>query len=385
MKNKAVIGLGFGDEGKGLVTNYLCMQAIDQLIDPLVIRFSGGQQAGHTVRKSDGVSHVFSNFGSGTLSGIPTYWSKYCSVHPLGVVNELEALKSLGVSPKLLIDERSPLTTPFEIKNNQLLSKGHGTCGVGVGETFKREEEFYSFTFGDLFFHGIIERKLELIKNRYRNILSKDDFELAESNLPGFIEHCFIMMESNEIKRSYTMPDNSRYQAFDSHIFEGSQGLMLDQHIGYFPHVTRSNTGSTNLGSLTFGAPVEYWLVTRAYQTRHGNGPMSNEHIPHNIKDDPEETNITNEWQGDFRRALLDVDQLLYAISRDHVIRSSKRKKLVITCLDHIENDYRYTKAGKIVYCNNAEDFSRRVAEELSIEEIFISTTPYSNLIQKLK
>jgi adenylosuccinate synthase len=301
-------------------------------------------------------------------------------VHPLGVVNELEILKSLGISPQLFIDERSPLTTPFEIKSNQRISQKHGTCGVGVGETFKREEEFYSFTYGDIFFHGIIERKLELLKNRYRSILSKDDFELAESNLPGFIEHCFIMMESDEIERTYSIP-----KEFDSRIFEGSQGLMLDQHIGYFPHVTRSNTGSTNLGSLTYGAPVEYWLVTRAYQTRHGNGPMSNEHIPHNIKEDPEETNVTNEWQGEFRRTLLDVDQLLYAISRDHVIRQSKYKKLIITCLDHIEGDYRYTRGGKIVYCNNAEDFSCRVAEELSIEEIFISTTPYSNLIQKLK
>ncbi len=61
---RAVIGLGFGDEGKGITTDYLCSRANN----PLVIRFSGGQQAGHTVVNKFG-KHTFSNFGSGTLRG----------------------------------------------------------------------------------------------------------------------------------------------------------------------------------------------------------------------------------------------------------------------------------------------------------------------------
>ncbi len=75
MSNRAVIGLGFGDEGKGVVTEYLCSQDPEHTV---VVRFSGGQQAGHKVCKGD-TEHIFSNFGSGTLSGCPTYWSEHCT------------------------------------------------------------------------------------------------------------------------------------------------------------------------------------------------------------------------------------------------------------------------------------------------------------------
>ena len=74
MKNFVIIGLGFGDEGKGLITDYFC----SKLKNPLVIRFSGGHQVGHTVIYND-IRHMFSNFGSGTLRNIPTYWSKFCT------------------------------------------------------------------------------------------------------------------------------------------------------------------------------------------------------------------------------------------------------------------------------------------------------------------
>jgi len=96
---------------------------------------------------------------------------------------------------------------------------------------------------------------------------------------------------------------------------------------------------------------IHVYLVTRAYQTRHGNGIMTNENIPHNILIDTNETNITNEYQGIFKRSLLDLDLLLYAIDKDDYIRNAVNKTLVITCLDHIENEYRFTLDGNIVYC----------------------------------
>ncbi|HSY75885.1 MAG TPA: adenylosuccinate synthetase, partial [Bacteroidia bacterium] len=68
-KVSIVVGLGYGDESKGSTTAFLCQQGSN----PLVIRYCGGHQAGHTVIYS-GKRHVFSNFGSGTLQGAPTYW-----------------------------------------------------------------------------------------------------------------------------------------------------------------------------------------------------------------------------------------------------------------------------------------------------------------------
>ncbi|MEM9930725.1 MAG: adenylosuccinate synthetase, partial [Bacteroidota bacterium] len=88
MTTHIVLGLAFGDEGKGVTTDYLCRQAER----PLVIRFSGGHQAGHTVVSPQGRRHVFSNFGAGTLAGAPTFWSKYCTFHPVGYANEHESL-----------------------------------------------------------------------------------------------------------------------------------------------------------------------------------------------------------------------------------------------------------------------------------------------------
>ena len=90
MMKKAVIGLGCGDCGKGITTDYLCSQAKN----PLVVRFSGGQQAGHTV-VYNGMRHTFSNFGSGTLRGAPTFWSKYCTMDPIGIKNEHSVLHAL--------------------------------------------------------------------------------------------------------------------------------------------------------------------------------------------------------------------------------------------------------------------------------------------------
>lgn len=120
-------------------------------------------------------------------------------------------------------------------------------------------------------------------------------------------------------------------------IFEGSQGLLLDKNIGFFPHVTRSNTGSKNI--LEIGFNPEVYCITRAYQTRHGNGPMTNFDIEHNIKLSSKETNTFNEFQGNFRVSLLDIDLLLYSVAKDPYI-SNNRDNLVITCLDQLEGGF---------------------------------------------
>src|SRR4030042_4301177 len=161
MKNFVIIGLGFGDEGKGLITDYFC----SKLKNPLVIRFSGGHQVGHTVIYND-IRHMFSNFGSGTLRNIPTYWSKFCTINPIGLINEMNNLNKLGIFPILYIDERCPITTPFDIKANLLFEKDNdnGSVGVGFGKTIEREENFYSLTFLDLFYKDIFMEKLNQIK-----------------------------------------------------------------------------------------------------------------------------------------------------------------------------------------------------------------------------
>ncbi|MDU9048830.1 MAG: adenylosuccinate synthetase [Candidatus Electrothrix sp. Rat3] len=358
MRHKAVIGAGFGDEGKGLFTDYLCRNAER----PLVIRFSGGQQAGHTV-VHNGVRHVFSNFGSGTLQGVPSYFAKFCTIDPVGIVNELDVLLNKGVDPLLYIDAECPVTTPYDIRYNQQ-HHPHGSCGVGVGATINREEHFYSLTFADLFFPWVLETRLKLIKEFYSEYSSNVDLE-------DFLHCCSVLIRPPWVRMSRGMPP----EPFSEYIYEGSQGLLLDQHYGFFPHVTRSNTGTNNILSLCADHVPEIYLITRAYQTRHGLGPMSHENLPHNIQVNPQETNVRNRFQGKFRRSLLDLSLLEYAMQRDRLIAADHDKCLVITCLDHISDEYRLVLQGQIVYCDDEDDFVKRIAEHLKMRKVYTSTS----------
>lgn len=365
MKSKAVIGLGFGDEGKGSVTNYLC----SRFPGSLVIRYSGGHQAGHTVMIKD-LKHVFSNFGSGTLQGTPTYWSEYCTINPTGILNELSLLTAKGIDPILYINRDCPVTTPYDIWNNQenIKNRKHGTCGVGFGETLKREKKHYSLKYKDLFSPTILKIKLEGIAEYYNQNYIKSAV---------FMDACMKITDTANFKITEDIPEG-----FNNLIFEGSQGLLLDQNFGFFPHVTRSNTGTKNI--LEMGYEPDLYLVTRAYQTRHGNGPMTNTEYGHNIKPNPYEVNVRNEYQGEFRISLLDLDLLNYAINSDEHIKEAVNKHLIITCLDQMRNEYRFTYQGKIVYCNDESEFIALIATYLDIEKVLISKSPYSDKIIEL-
>jgi adenylosuccinate synthase len=189
-------------------------------------------------------------------------------------------------------------------------------------------------------------------------------------DLSNFLECCDIISHSIHIEKTYGLPKNNY-----SHIFEGSQGLLLDKNIGFFPHVTRANTGTQNLLSLLGHETLSTYLVTRAYQTRHGDGPFSNEAIPHNISKNPNETNITNTYQGALRIALLDVSLLEYAINKDDYLRTTKNKSLVITCLDHIQNEHRFTYQNAIIYCKDQAEFVKRISNILNISNVYISSS----------
>lgn len=355
MKVSTVIGALYGDEGKGITTDYLCSQA-DK---PLVVRYSGGHQAGHTVNYN-GIEHVFSNFGSGTLRGVPTYWSQYCTVEPIGLMNEFSVLKGKGINPIIYIDPECPVTTPFDVYHSRQDSKyiHNGTCGLGFGSTIQREKDHYSLKYKDLFYPSVFKLKLEQIIKYY------DSWDLAVE-LENFFE---------SVKEVISHPSNFEVGflskiSFNDVIFEGSQGLLLDQNIGFFPHVTHSNTGMKNIFKIANTMRVddsETYYVTRAYQTRHGNGPLSNSELPyHNIKVNPDETNKTNKYQGDFRRSVLDLDMLNYALLADGF---QGKKSLVITCLDHVEGNWDLTYLDEVRTFDSEDKFVEFIANILNID-----------------
>lgn len=334
MKASIVLGLAFGDEGKGITTNYLCKDKESSI----VVRFSGGHQAGHTVVSKEGYRHVFSNFGAATMKGVPTFWSKYCTFNPYAVVEEYKALKKEGFDPILYVDPLCPVTTPFDIMLNRELEKvnQHGSCGVGVGATIQRQEDYYKLYVQDLFFDSVLEAKLKNIYAYYSKRVRLRD----ESELPGIIFDFMNTVKS--VRQIIEVENNSCLLKYKHLVFEGSQGILLDMDFGFFPNVTRSNTTSKNaleiLESIGVNRDdIQIYYITRAYQTRHGNGFMTGEGKGPRLINNENETNVTNRWQGSFRYGALDIDLINYAIKCDVNFSHGLTKNLVVSCLDQVD------------------------------------------------
>ena len=352
MQKKAfvVVGLGFGDEGKGLATDYLCAHSNK----PLVIRFNGGHQAGHTVVTSSGYQHTFSTFGAGTLRGVPTYWSSYCTFSPAILLPEYH---SLPVRPTLLVDRNCPVTTHYDVLYNRALeaTRGdarHGSCGLGFGATLERHQSLeLQLCVPDLLDPALYQTKLQLIRAYYQEKITDNtrfSFDLFDHDSA---DHQFGQ-EAKEISKLYQqdiiqlVQENEVFAAdtpWETFIFEGAQGILLDMDFGVYPHVTRSNTTSKNALQLLsrylpdVAATAEIFYVTRSYQTRHGAGPLP--HIEENLElvYQKQETNLHNEHQGAFRISCLNIDSLNHALNYDAHFSKGLAKHLLITCLDQVQ------------------------------------------------
>lgn len=317
-----VLGLFFGDEGKGLTTSTLSDP------DSLVVRFNGGHQAAHSV-ENNGYRHVFSNIGSGTLKGATTYWSEYCTFHPPGFYKESAALQKAGYRPAFFIHPMAMVTTPFDVVNNRSREKQklHGSLGLGFGATVARHTETpYKLHVADLFYRPLLLHKLHQIASYYGATNYADDLEKFLHFIDTSLFTCATLAE---IKNNYTHI-----------IFEGAQGIMLDQDFGFFPHVTRSHTTSKNAMTIIRenGLPEPHiYYVMRSYLTRHGNGPLPGE-TSHIHFDDP--TNVANEYQGPLRFGFHSYKLLQHALSLDYIYSGHTfgKKHIVINCLDQTDN-----------------------------------------------
>lgn len=322
----------FGDSGKGITTDYLCSQ--NTYMKKIVVRFSGGQQAGHNVRIGD-ISHVHSNFGSGTLRGVPSYFSEHCTIYPLTMYRERMVLQSKGIVPELYIHPLTNVTTPCDVAFNRLTEQknGHGSCGLGVSATMKRNTQFPRKLFAiDLKNRILLEEKLKSIHRYYLNILSrKEKVEYLKLFTPE--NECFL----ESLKEvSFNVQPYDFLKNYPEIIFEGSQGILLDMDHGIFPNVTYANTTSKNALDICKKideSNVDIYYITRCYQTRHGNGWMSNNNKIELIRNE-EEINVYNEWQKDFKIGEIDYDLLNYALEIDKIYSGEISKNLVITCND---------------------------------------------------
>ena len=337
---RIVLGTAFGDEGKGQ-----CVHALAHK-DTLVIRFSGGHQCGHTVHVNNRLKHVFAQFGAGTFRGAATYISQYCTVFPVAFLNEQRALQSLtGDFPNYYVHPMAMLTTPYDLAFNRALSMitGHGTCGVGFGTTLQRNEDFYNLYVNDLKTPYVFDTKTAFIKRYYEEkvkTLNMSSQITYENELETAME---TWEESLDFYRRFITVEtlDAIIPQYKDFIFEGSQGILLDQHFGFFPHVTRSNTTSQNAMEIIRSSGLSNeeiitYYVSRCYLTRHGTGPFPDGDFVELIRTE-NESNTENDWQGVFRTAKPDFSLIKHAIRCDKIYNPASKKRLIFTCLDQLK------------------------------------------------
>lgn len=328
-KAQIVIGLGFGDEGKGITTDFLAQQNPESV----VIRFSGGQQAAHTVM-IDGKKHIHSSFASGALRGLPSYFSEHCTIHPVFLLNERKELMEKKGNTELHIHPLAKVTTPFDVWQNRTNAKNleHGTCGKGIGATMKRHESPYKLFAADLIApRAMLIEKLKGIAYYY-GFIDEDQVNEALHDFLNAVDGI-----------DWKIEDYTYLNSFENLIFEGSQGILLDMDHGVFPNVTYAHTTSKNayeICQLLKIEDIEIYYVTRMYSTRHGSGWMSNEKELV-LKNNKEETCIFNEYQKEFRFGELDYDLLNYALLLDGAYGTVTQKNLVVTCLDQTDEQFK--------------------------------------------
>lgn len=362
----AVIGSGYGDEGKGLMTDYLAFREAV----PAVVRTNGGAQAGHSVQTPDGRRHVFHHIAAGALAGAATHLSQFFVSHPLFFMRERKTILDLGGNAAVSIDPRSIVTTPYDMMINQVMENArggarHGSCGMGFGEAIERSlNEEFALTVGD-FEKGAdhIRDTLDRIRGawvaeRLRR-LGVDTLPPLEAELLAspdlverFIGDCASFWNAISVRSDASLGSGI--------VFEGAQGLLLDQDYGAFPHVTRSNTGLKNMIAVAREAGIsriDVTYMTRAYATRHGAGPFVHEDAKTPWLSMVDPTNQPNDWQGAIRTAPLDICAVSAAIRHDLGFAGDGVEvsaSIGISCVDQVGDRMQVGVDGKLVDIDRA-------------------------------
>jgi len=330
-----VVDLGFGDAGKGLLTDFLARH----FHASLVVRYNGGAQAGHHVVAPDGRQHTFSQFGSGTfIPGVQTFLSKHVVIHPGALLVEGKTLEQKGVRDvfsRLRISEQALVITPFHQAANRIreIARGkdrHGSCGVGMGEAFEDAQSHLEdcILAGDLNDPKMLRRKAASIRERTRTRMGElckerslgqavvAEWEVFERE--GLIDDWIASI--SPIDELGLVAAERVLQAWlgqaETAIFEGAQGVLLDAQAGFHPYTTWSNCTAAQalelISELAPGSPAYRIGVMRAYAVRHGAGPLPTE--TEALTPMISEHNQANPWQGPVRYGWFDAVLARYAL-----------------------------------------------------------------------
>lgn len=332
MTDVCVVDIAYGDAGKGAVVDRICAQGDVGV----VVRWNGGCQAQHNVLQDDGRHHTFSQFGSGSFHGVPTYLATPVMVEPLSMLTEATALaQQLGYDPMHLVhvSPHCRLTTPYHWlvnrwQEDQRGDARHGSCGRGIGMTakFSIDNPAAAPRVRDILHLPTLRDKLVRL-GIWASVQTNGDVGYRSVDVDQLVSD--YVAWSKLIQQADAGIVHNLAGEGKRVVFEGAQGVLLDEHWGWHPHTTWSEVTPDWVRKTYTGGPwareLEVVGVTRAYTTRHGAGPFVAEDASLNL---PEGHNRDEHYQGAWRVGHFDLPAVQYGA------RAAQVDSIYVTHLD---------------------------------------------------
>lgn len=276
MENTIIIGTQWGDEGKGKITHYLAKKA------DLVARFSGGNNAGHTVVTGD-KEYRLHHIPSGIIfPGTLCIMGNGMVVNPDALLAEMDDLGSQGVEfSNLRISDKANVIMPYHrlLDSSQEKNRGEGrigTTGRGIGPAYTDKIARKGIRIGDLYDRELLRKKIAYHAEEKAEVLRGTEFT-AGSMFERLIE---VGDRLSPIVTDTSLFLHRELKKGRKALFEGAQGTLLDIDHGTYPYVTSSNCIAGNFSVGLGISPMwakEITGISKAYTTRVGTGPFPTE------------------------------------------------------------------------------------------------------------
>ncbi|EON79089.1 Adenylosuccinate synthetase [Lunatimonas lonarensis] len=341
MKMDVLLGLQWGDEGKGKVVDYLAPKY------HMVARFQGGPNAGHTL-EFDGIKHVLHQIPSGIFrNSLKNIIGNGVVLDPVILKKEIEGLKKFNIdfSKNLFVSKKATIIVPTHKLLDAAYEKAKGDKKIGstlkgIGPTYQDKIGRVALRVGDMLSPDFRER-YDVLVERHLSILTYYAYDTSEL---AALENVFF--EAIEFFKSLNLVEsefevNAALDAGSRILAEGAQGSLLDIDFGSYPFVTSSNTMTSGACSGLGVAPSrigEVFGIFKAYCTRVGSGPFPTELFDADGESMRREGNEFGSTTGRPRRCgWLDLPALKYSIMINGVTQLFMMKADVLNIFEEIK------------------------------------------------